>query len=476
MKRILAQTAANNQILVRYTRTHTSNKGRILSDNAETKNDECLANLIARAEDLGQLIRKSCYEYKHTNFVYPVVDGRGYARTGVSVLPSRTSLYRGGDVGLPACSLVENIEYFDPDSVQVVTSTYSALAKQRSALLDIIKKSQQRPRKHASYGRVQSVKRFTAAAKQRILEAGAVVDKHTKRENQRELTVTLPGSGWRVYDVVSRWSGWIVNRMTQVVRRLEKEGYNLYWFFVWEHQKRGALHQHWCIASDESPEFTHNVARLLLRKWFDLLIELSEKTGIDLFQKKGSFGTWRYSRDKWQYNIAPIKKGVARYFSKYCSKNSDTSQYNQRRRNSSTKFKGDAFDSSGRVSVYSLCPSRYWGCNSRIKRLCAHYRVTISLDVASKRESDFLAETISKWLHKLSPELQKVSRTFKATQTETGFVYADGYEYRAWVSEASFKTILALFRALRLHQIRKTDAVQAICDFDELLESLFNTE
>lgn len=474
MKRILAQSAANNQILVRYTRTHTSNKTRTLGDKTKERDREHLAKVAQKAEDLGQLIRKSCCESTHINYVYPVVDKRGHARTGISVFPSRTNVLGGSTVRLPVCLLKRTIEYYDYDSLQVVQSNYSELAQQCQALLDIIKKSQQCRPKHASYGRVQSVKRFTAAAKQCILEAGAVVDKHTERSCQRELTLTIPGSGWEIYDVVSRWSGWIINRMTQVIRRLEQEGYELYWFFVWEHQKRGALHQHWCVASHESPEFTHNICRLLLAKWYQLLEELSVKTGIDLFKKKGSFGTWRHSPKKWQYNIAPIRKGVARYFSKYCSKNSETSKYNSRRRTAKARLKANDSDRSCKRPVYSFCPSRYWGCNSRIKKLRSDYRVTVSLDVPSRQEGDYISKTISKWCSLLSDTTEEVSRTFKVVCPETGHVFSEGYEWRCWVSPSALETLIAILRAFKVYGLRRLDAVAAVCDFDELISSLLH--
>lgn len=474
MKRIITQTSANNQILVRYVRTHTSNKPRVLTDKTEQKDTAYIGRLQQKLEDVTKLLSHTCTEYSHENYVYPVVDARGYGRTRISALSSGTKIFENNRVGLDACHLVRRVEYFDPDSLQFVTKSYRELADERAALLDILKKSQQTKKKHLGYGSVQSLKRFSASAKQRILEAGSVVDKHTKRESQREVTVTIPGSGWDVYDIVSRYSGYIVNRMTQIVRRLEAEGYKLYWFFVWEHQKRGALHQHWCIASDEPPEFVQNVGRLLVAKWYQLLEELSVKTGIDLFKKKGSFGTWRYSPKKWQCRVNPIRKSVAAYFSKYCSKNDDTSRYNARRRKNSDRLKGTALESSGKRPVYSFCPSRYWGSNSRVKRLCADYRVTVSFDVASKREGDYIAKTIYNWVDSISPEHEKVSRTFKAVQAETGFVYAEGYEYRCWVQADRLEVLIALFRALHLHQVRRTDAVAAICDFDEFINSLLH--
>lgn len=474
MKRIITQTSANNQILVRYVRTHTSNKPRVLTDKTEQKDIAYIGRIKQEIEQIDRAIKFASMRNWYDDHLSSVTQIQEHFEFNHDCYIGKNPKYIG--TGIEQSHPPQILEYGRCENgvLQTVKESRGEVLARRRALLDILKKSQQTKKKHLGYGSVQRLKRFSASAKQRILEAGSVVDKHTKRESQREVTVTIPGSGWDVYDVVSRYSGYIVNRMTQIVRRLEAEGYKLYWFFVWEHQKRGALHQHWCIASDEPPEFVQNVGRLLVAKWYQLLEELSVKTGIDLFKKKGSFGTWRYSPKKWQCRVNPIRKSVAAYFSKYCSKNDDTSRYNARRRKNSDRLKGTALESSGKRPVYSFCPSRYWGSNSRVKRLCADYRVTISFDVASKREGDFIAKAIYNWVDSISPEHEKVSRTFKAVQAETGFVYAEGYEYRCWVQADRLEVLIALFRALHLHQVRRTDAVAAICDFDEFINSLLH--
>lgn len=474
MKKIIAQTSANNQILFRYVRTHTSNKPANLGDATEQRQATHIGRLKLGVEQMDRAIKFASMQNYYDDELGNAEQITEHFEYENYKWQGKLPTYLGDDYKYGDAPQIIEYERYINGVLRSVKEPRLDVLRRRENSLDIISKSQQVVKKHTSYGRVQTVKRFTAAAKQRILEAGAVVDKHTDRSCQRELTVTVPGSGWDVYDVVSRWSGWIVNRMTQVVRRLEKKGYNLYWFFVWEHQKRGALHQHWCIASDESPEFTHNVARMLLWKWYGLLEELSVKTGIDLFQKRGSFGTWRHSPDKWQYRINPIKKGVARYFSKYCSKNSDTSRYNADRRKSRNRIKGENSDGSGRRAIYSFCPSRYWGCNMRIKRLSADYRVTVPLDVVSKREGDFISKTIYNWCRNLSAEFQEVSRTFKTVCPKTGFVYAEGYEWRCWVSPDALETLIALFRAIRLHSVRREDSVAAVLDFAEIIDPLLH--
>lgn len=473
MKKILAQLTANNQVLIRYTNRPNCLSPKSQSDLTAQKETEVLGRYQQKIEDLAAIITRGCKEYDHLNYSYVDVSRLASVGTSISAFPPRTEAFNVVPVRLPACRLDGVIEYYDTDELRVKKSTYRLLSSARKSLLDIISKSQHPPKKHSTWGQKQSIKRFTSSAKQKILEAGAVIDKHVGVSNSYELTLTVPGSGWDVYNVVSRWSGWIVNRMTQVVRRLGKKGIPCYWFFVWEHQKRGALHQHWCIAIPDEPMLCDWVCRQLRAKWFDLLEELSVKTGIDLFKKRGLSGTWRNSPGVWQSSITPVRKSVAAYFSKYCSKNVRTSDYNNRRRAYQTSKNVVGDNKNDKCGVASLCPSRYWGSSSRVKRLCDYYRVTICFDLADSREGDFICKTIRGWLSIVSDKLTEVSRRFKAVAPDTGFVYCSGWEQRIWFEANVMNRIHAMFQRIhasaRLHGCNEgitSDSLGLILDLD----------
>ena len=440
-------------------------------DLSAQKERELLGKLRQRVEDLNSILLHGCKEYEHTNYLSFGLHGCNHVRSQLSIFPTRADDEQIVPVRFPACRLSGQIEYFCTDALKVVRTTYRDIVEERDIVLDIIKKSQQHKKYERSWGKVQKDKTFTLNAKQKILESGAVVDRHCGTKNSFEVTLTVPGSGWDVYDVVSRYSGYMVNRLTQIIRRAEKKGCKLHWFFVWEHQQRGALHMHWCIACEDSWAVANLIGLELRSKWWVLLEELSEKTLIDLFKKRGFSGTWRHCPEIWQSRVTRVRKSVAAYFSKYCSKNAESFRTIERRRAHEERKSNLNPDLADSARVYSLSPTRYWGSSRRTKRLCAEYRVRISFDVASPREGDFIRKAIHEWLINLCPALKEVSRGFKKVASDTGFIYCSGWEYKAWFKADVMLLVRSLFHVIKDNVKRKTDAIGAICDLRDLLHT-----
>ena len=466
MKNIIAELTANNQVVLRYVNRPNCLPPRNLGDLSYERDNEYVAKLVQKVEDINKVLANAHIDRNYEN-------KRTYVQESIKTICQfigvNTEYKLREDVSrYSVLELPEEISYVDIDGkypVVVKTSTKDLLAKRQSHL-DIIKKSQQRKKYVRSWGKLQADKTFTRNAKQKILEAGAVIDKHVGNTNAFALTLTIPGSGWDVYDVVSRWSGYIVNRLTQIIRRAEQKGCEVHWFYVWEHQKRGALHMHWCLAVESDWHIANLLCMELRGKWEELLEEFTVKTGIDLFKKRGFSGTWRYSPEVWQNDIFRVSKSVAQYFSKYCSKNAHVNKTNTRRRSYEKKNLVGTYDKANKARIYSLCPTRYWGCAMRTKRLCAKYRVTISFDVSSSREGNYVCEIIRKWLGNLSPELTEVSRSFKKTAPDTGFIYCSGWERKIWFSPNVIDDVVALFKRIRSNKERKIDSIGAMLDMD----------
>ena len=209
--------------------------------------------------------------------------------------------------------------------------------------LDIINEFQQNARvskNKGGWGFQAKPTVFTRNARHRLLEAGAVMDAECGK-NTYEVTCTIPGSTPEAFQVVADWSGWICNRLLQVVRRFTNP---LHWFYVWERQKRGALHIHFAIGGSDIAD-VKKAAEQLEYMWFELLLELGEKTGVDCFRKDRNF-TWRNRPEKWQSHVSPINKSCAAYFSKYAGKSANAAQ----------KSTGKYF------------PARWWGSSKLIKQ------------------------------------------------------------------------------------------------------------
>lgn len=459
MKKIIAQVAANNQLTVRYVNRPNCLKGKQGGDLTAQKERERIAYMQSQCEEIDRLLLHTCNVYAHINTIFG----------DMSALPTlhvceEDIISRGGiiqHVTGEACTIPETVKYASETGkgIEIVTESYKDLCERKVGVLDIIKKSQHLKQYERPWGKPQTLKRFTRNAKQRILECGAVVDLECDLSETYELTLTIPGSGLDVYRVVSEWSGYIVNRMTQIIRRKRWEAYNPYWFFVWEHQKRGALHMHWCIAVKGDNMAARRLCIELKNKWYALLEELSEKTQTDLFKKKGSFSTWRYDSWAWQWHCQPVTKSVAAYFSKYCSKTHDTSRFNEKRRQRGIERGGSDTDRKCKQGVISLCPSRYWGCASNLKRLCADKRITISFAVADSETGYKCAQAVYNWCSQVSSVRSQVSRRFEKVDSQTGFIYARGWESKTWFRVDGFAEVTRLFKYLHANREQLKDPI-----------------
>lgn len=231
--------------------------------------------------------------------------------------------------------------------------------------LDVIDEFQTKPRslKKGGWGHLAKPTSFTRNARHRLLEAGAIVDMDCGL-NAWEITCTIPGSTKEAFRVVAENTGWIMNELTQIIRRSKCQ----YWFYVWELQKRGALHLHLCIANPKTD--LKLLAQSLERRWWDLLISLSDRTGTDLFKTLG-MKTWRHTPSVWQSHVAPIKKSVAAYFSKYAGKSSSTGY--------PVKTSNEAYT-----------PSRWWGSSRQMKERIKQERRRYVIEVSNSTGKEIL--------------------------------------------------------------------------------------
>lgn len=472
MINIVTQLTANNQISIRYVDRAANLKQKNKGDTSAITEDSVIAKYQKRTEDIIDIIANAHIEYYHDNNTTTYADIEKALSEGMYANIDNNN--HTVNKYYKACYIPSSIEYEEvtAENRRIVKTTRACLVNERLSILDIISKSQQVKRYERPWGKLQTTKTFTTNAKQKILEAGAVVDMHYNPDCRYELTLTIPGSGLDVYDVVSRYSGYIVNRLTQIVRRWEAKGADVGWFFVWEHQERGALHMHWCIAVDGEPMLSDYLCRQLRAKWYELLEELSVKTHTDLFKKRGFSGTWRYSPEVWQSNISVVRKSIAAYFSKYMSKNVENSRLNRDRGKEQTEQRIKHPNRLSNARVFSIHPSRYWGSSSRIKSLCKRYRVSVSFAVASDKEGNYVAEAIEQWVSHLQGAFTKVSRSFRKACPITDFVYCEGWESKLWFDSSLMPQMVRLFKFIKTLPTRKTDAIGAVSDMNELLEYL----
>jgi len=106
-----------------------------------------------------------------------------------------------------------------------------------------------------------------------------------------------------------------MNRLLQPIRR--DYGNDCLWFYVFEYQKRGALHIHVALYHPDESEGLW-IAAKMIEQWHKILMDIGQKADTDMFlAKRRDRSTIRV---KHQHHTQPISKAVGRYFSKYAGK------------------------------------------------------------------------------------------------------------------------------------------------------------
>lgn len=294
------------------------------------------------------------------------------------------------------CDIPVVVEYagVDQDGVaRVRREDYKDFSGQYRRTLDILKKTQQKKKKHSNWGARQREKVFRWQGAEKIKEGGAVIDRFVGKYNSSMLTLTLPGGTEKAKAAIADWSGWIINLLMQVVRRVPKSYPPVHWFFVWEHQKRGALHLHMCLAWKVAPEIRKELGMRIKDKWFQCLLRLQKKSGVDCFQPLGFRKSYRDKPFIWQWDYQEIVKSVAGYFSKYCQKNSELNgQTGEVREKNKKNEKQKAPSKETKRPKYY--PSRYWGSSRSIKNWVKRLAITLTVETYSEQETELIYQRL----------------------------------------------------------------------------------
>lgn len=245
--------------------------------------------------------------------------------------------------------------------------------------LDIIRKSQQLPwlawcaawkfltlRKvvfalvYFGEYRTNRAKQFGNIQGQKLRECGSAIDMLCggRPEFAHVTTLTLPASTEVAFDCIAARSGYIINRLWEPIRKAY--GKDVAWFFVWEYQKRGALHAHICHYHPDATEGML-IGNILIEQWDKILHDISNESGIDMFeplpQRKRTF-YWQH-----QHHTQPMRKSAGGYFSKYAGKAEKSEENNYVRKFSQMRP-----------------PSRFWGSSSVIKKLIEENSISYKMN------------------------------------------------------------------------------------------------
>ena len=200
------------------------------------------------------------------------------------------------------------------------------------------------------YKPIHKKTKFGSVAKRSVREAGCVMDRDYKGLTHL-VTLTLPSDGRIQFELLARYSGYVIDRLMRLLRNIEGCQY----YYVWEFQKRRALHLHVAVAHSES-HIASYAASILPAQFYKVLQDIGSFHSVDMFASRTApGGSWADRPDKWNWQIDKITKSVANYLSKYLSK--------------ALLGFTDAF-----------YPARWWGCCSslRQKYMACRVKITVS--------------------------------------------------------------------------------------------------
>lgn len=158
--------------------------------------------------------------------------------------------------------------------------------------------------------------KFGNDARRALLRSGAALDEFDPRPGSKLfLTGTLPSSTEQAYQAIAEHADFIVHRIKNWLGYHQSFRYD---FYVWELQKRGALHIHYCAYLPDAGEHEY-VKKHWHSYWCDTLRAVGKRAGVDMFRQ--GFGRDISHSDRFvQAPALTVHKSVARYLAKYCSK------------------------------------------------------------------------------------------------------------------------------------------------------------
>ena len=273
--------------------------------------------------------------------------------------------------------------------------------------------------------RKHHIKKFGNIQAQHIHECGASLEMlaHDPRFCH-VTTLTLPANYHEAFECIAAHSGAIINSLFQPIR--DRYPDTNHWFFVWEYQRRGALHAH--IAHYHPDECEGMlIGNILIEQWHKILCEISENSGIDLFLSAQKDRCT--IRQFHQHHTQPMRKSVAGYFSKYASKAGQKEENDYIR-----KFS----------QMYP--PSRFWGCSKQVKAIAKNNSFHNCRDYTEQKDfMCFLFVRIHKMINESKIILQK-NYTFKKDLTQNLCV-AEGFRNIYYLLPADYQKVLSQVRA-----------------------------
>lgn len=281
------------------------------------------------------------------------------------------------------------------------------------------------------YSKPVGFTRFTRNGRHRLLEAGSICEEKRGRGFTGVfVTFTLPGSTWDAYSALSRYSGYIANRVCQCIRDYKwAESY----FWVYERQKRGALHLHLFILLKPGQHW--GCYREPLRNaWYSALEDVGESSSTDMFRHKD--GLWSTPRNFWRYDYQETRKSVAGYLSKYVSKQAES-----------------GFSEDGKEGDAGLYPRRWWYMSRDLTKEINERRKTVCAEGVSLAEANDIISCMDAMASSLEPVLSHEYEVDIGRTSTHPRGFGRSYRRLYWFNSQDFADIELSLRSLFLSVI-----------------------
>lgn len=186
---------------------------------------------------------------------------------------------------------------------------------------EAIKPPKKKGRLRPGYGAEPRNTPFSVRGRRMLVRTGALIGKNRYQHPVLFLTGTLPGSTSDAMKALSDYSALVVHELlTHIPRLFQGKPSDCRWLWVWEHQKRGALHWH-CVLECPSTAAADLVMKGFKPLWIRVLELVGRKAAVDIAARDGG-GTHAGNYDVWQVDVQVAEKRPDRYLSKYVSKGS----------------------------------------------------------------------------------------------------------------------------------------------------------
>lgn len=217
--------------------------------------------------------------------------------------------------------------------------------------------------KRPGFGQLGRRTKFGGNAKNTLLRAGGAADQIAPDKDEwLFLTGTQPSGTEESFRALAEWSSYVVNALKAWINW---HCQNTLSFYVWEFQKRGALHLHYAVHIPDAAARSYLQAEFK-NEWKRLLDNVQEKSGVDMWKRKDG----SYHKNGWhvlQAYAQTVKKSVVAYLAKYCSKEA-SSDY--------------------KVKQFGWWPVRWWGVSRPLLAKLRDMTETIDEEFQSFRAAE----------------------------------------------------------------------------------------